>query len=101
MSIRHEHTPTPWLSSQTGVIYTQNEDNHIEHICHVVVNATKRKETKANIKTIRYSAEMLEVLSELVMLKEYKDKNGKDMHYVVEQPKAWKKAKELLIKLNS
>lgn len=40
----------------------------------------------------------LEVLKELVRLKDYKDKYGKDEHYEVEQPLTWEKARYVLSK---
>ena len=39
---------------------------------------------------------MLEALFELVNLKDYKDKNGKDLVYQRDQPKAWDTARELV-----
>lgn len=42
----------------------------------------------------------IEALKELVRLKDYKDKYGKDEHYVVEQPLAWDKARVALKQAN-
>jgi hypothetical protein len=35
-------------------------------------------------------------LENLVQLKEWKDKYGKDEHYLINQPRAWDRAKEIL-----
>ena len=40
--------------------------------------------------------QLIEILTRLVDLKEYKDKYGKDEHYLQEQPLLWEKAKTLL-----
>lgn len=40
----------------------------------------------------------IDVLKELVRLKDYKDKYGEDEHYVVEQPLVWNKARYVLKK---
>lgn len=47
----------------------------------------------------RTNKELVTALDELVQLKNWKDKNGKDEHYVRSQPIAWSNAKEALAKL--
>lgn len=39
---------------------------------------------------------LVKALEELVQLKEWKDKHGKDEHYLNAQPTAWNNAKEAL-----
>lgn len=40
--------------------------------------------------------ELVEALNALVRLKDYKDKNGKDEHYILAQPIVWEKANKAL-----
>ena len=40
--------------------------------------------------------QLIEILTRLVDLKDYKDKYGKDEHYLREQPVLWEKARTLL-----
>ena len=47
----------------------------------------------------RSNKELIEALHELVQLKDWKDKNGKDEHYVRSQPAAWENARKALAKL--
>lgn len=47
----------------------------------------------------RTNKELVQALNELVQLKDWKDKNGKDEHYVRSQPTAWENAKKALAKL--
>ena len=47
----------------------------------------------------RSNKELEEALKQLVQLKDWKDKNGKDEHYVRLQPVAWEDARKALAKL--
>lgn len=58
--------------------------------------ATNGELETQNIMSI--NEEIKEALTELVRLKDYKKKHGKDDRYVVEQPFAWKRARKVLKK---
>lgn len=47
----------------------------------------------------RSNKELVEVLEALVQVKDWKDKNGKDEHYVKSQPVAWENARKALAKV--
>jgi len=57
---------------------------------HLSINKDYLKDIEAENRKLKTA------LQNLVNLKEYKDKNGKDAHYLREQPKAWKMAKDAL-----
>lgn len=50
----------------------------------------------AKLLTPDVNAELLEALTELVRLKEWKDKFGKDPYYLCTQPSVWRKANEAI-----
>lgn len=50
------------------------------------------KDHEANAKLIAASPALLEALQELLQVKEWKDKHGKDEHYLKAQPSAWSNA---------
>ena len=55
-------------------------------------------ELKATANLMANSYELLQALHELIQVKEWKDKYGKDEHYLKAQPTAWNSAKEVLEK---
>ena len=55
-------------------------------------------ELEANAKLIASAPELLDALIELVEVKEWKDKHGKDEHYNNAMPIAWKNAKQAIEK---
>ena len=56
------------------------------------------EELKATANLMANSYELLQALHELIQVKEWKDKYGKDEHYLKAQPTAWNNAKEVLEK---
>ena len=44
--------------------------------------------------------EAIFVLSELIILKGYKDQHGKDEYYLSEQPKLWEKANKVILEID-
>lgn len=61
---------------------------------------TKKHEEQeyANAKLISAAPELLEALQELLQVKEWKDKYGKDAQYLKAQPIAWKNAENAIKK---
>jgi len=57
-----------------------------------------KQEIEANAKLIASSPALLEALRELVQLKEWKDKYGKEHHYLKSKPIAWGNAKKAIEK---
>ena len=55
---------------------------------------------KATANLISNSYYLLQALHELLQIKEWKDKNGKDKHYLKAQPLAWSNAKKILEKID-
>lgn len=61
----------------------------------VLITGTYRE---ANAKLIACAPELLGALEELIQVKEWKDKYGKDAQYLKAQPIAWENAKKVLEK---
>lgn len=58
----------------------------------------EREEMEANMNLIAAAPELLEALQNLIQLKEWKDKHGKDEHYEKAKDKAWYDAKSAIDK---
>lgn len=56
--------------------------------------------TAQALKSLEREKKLVEALEELVKLKRYKDKVGKDFHYNERQPIAWEKAETALKQYN-
>ena len=69
-------------NDQIGVVWTDTEDeeeiNELEKLTKLFVSSHK----------------LLDALQQLLIVKEYKDKNGKDEIYLKSQPIAWELAKK-------
>jgi len=80
-------------------IYATNSD--LEMICEVhndrILHA-RSQDFKANANLIASAPELLNALYELIQVKEWKEKYGKDEHYLKAQPTAWKNAQEVIEK---
>ena len=53
-------------------------------------------ELLSTVSTDEVKEELAAILKWLIKLKDYKDKNGKDISYETSQPKAWECARETL-----
>lgn len=67
-----------------------------EEICDFLFSDKQKSE--ANAKLIASAPDLLEALEELIQVKEWKDKYGKDAQYLKAQPIAWENAKKALEK---
>lgn len=59
------------------------------------------EEAKANARLFCASKDIYEALEDLIQVKEWKDKNGKDEHYLKAQPVAWENARKAIDKVNN
>jgi hypothetical protein len=48
----------------------------------------------------RHNKDALIILSELIILKGYKDQHGKDKYYLYKQPKLWERAENIILKID-
>lgn len=78
--------------SLIATIHQQNNEEYNEN------NYPGQEEAKANAKLICASKDLYFALKELIQVKEWKDKNGKDEHYLKAQPIAWDNARKALEK---
>lgn len=72
-------------NDQIGVVWTDTEDE--EEI----------NEAEKLTKLFIASPKLLDALQQLLIVKEYKDKNGKDEIYLKSQPIAWELAKKAVL----
>ena len=72
-------------NDQIGVVWTDTEDE--EEI----------NEAEKLTKLFIASPKLLDALQQLLIVKEYKDKNGKDEIYLKSQPMAWELAKKAVL----
>lgn len=54
------------------------------------------EEVRANALIIEKAPEMLELLTDLLSLKRYKDLHGKTPYYIEEMPKSWEKVEQII-----
>ena len=107
-----QHTKGSWKIGKNNIVSTKEEygecrKGHVEIdapgwggliICHRHEINENDNECLANAKLIAAAPELLEALQELLQVKEWKDKNGKDEHYLKAQPVAWQNAKAAINK---
>lgn len=75
--------------------YPRPQEKGIQDGKNVLITGTYRE---ANAKLIACAPTLLEALEELIQVKEWKDKYGKDAQYLKAQPIAWENAKKVLEK---
>jgi len=99
--MKQAHTKGEWTlrnKVKTDLRITNGKDGFV--IAEVTTGVTNfignHEEAEANAKLIAASPLLLEALNELIQLKDWKDKHGKDMHYVTSQPKAWENARNAI-----
>ena len=93
--MENKHTPGPWMRSSFG-FQVLGDKNRVS-VCQL--DGKQGQETQiANARLIAAAPEILEALGCLVSLKEWKDEYGKDEHYLIEQPLAWRRAEAAISK---
>lgn len=85
-------TPGPYIKNGTSIM----GNGKMELVA--VVYGFDTEERKANAHLIAAAPDLLEALQNLVQLKEWKDRNGKDEHYEKAKNKAWQDAKAAIDK---
>ena len=83
------HTKGKWSFGHNVGVYSGNT-----HIADIAPVENGFEETLANAKLIAAAPDLLEALHELIQVKEYRDKHGKDEHYLAAKEVAWKNARE-------
>jgi len=104
-------TEGPWdFNSEHCVIYARGwiwitqlfSKNYEEVFSNHRANAALIAESRSLLSELAEQVEKLEEnLSLLILLKDHKDKNGKSVWYLQEQPKAWDKACQTLKDIES
>lgn len=100
------HTKGEWVAmNRTGTGLYKIVSDTLQEVCETQMpygDDLSRPEVfeqgKANAKLIAASPDLLKALQELIEVKDWKDKNGKDEHYEKSQPVAWKNAKAAIKK---
>lgn len=85
-------TPGPYIKNGTSIM----GNGKTELVA--VVYGFDTEERKANAHLIAAAPDLLEALQNLVQLKEWKDRNGKDEHYEKAQLIAWEAARAAISK---
>jgi len=70
-------------------------------ICRLHLEYGINETSKANARLICAAPDLCEALEELIQVKDWKDKNGKDEHYLKAQPVVWENARKALAKANN
>ena len=97
-------TPGPWEneggdnSSIDMILPNDTVISHSRYSRFTDLFVMEREEMEANMNLIAAAPDLLEALQNLVQLKEWKDRNGKDEHYKKAQPIAWDAARAAISK---
>lgn len=82
------------FSDEECWIFMKGENNHLETVvCPVVINPKELGEI------IDSRSRLFDALTRLVLMKDYKDKHGKDDNYRRDQPKCWHFARKTLTEI--
>lgn len=100
------HTKGEWIAmNRTGTGLYKIVSDTFQEVCETQMpygDGLSRPEVfeqgKANAKLIAAAPDLLKALQELVEVKGWKDKHGKDEHYEKSQPGAWENAKDAINK---
>ena len=100
------HTKGEWIAmNRTGTGLYKIVSDTFQEVCETIMpygNDLSRpkvfEQGEANAKLIAAAPDLLKALQELIEVKGWKDKHGKDEHYEKSQPGAWENAKDAINK---
>lgn len=95
-----ERTPGPWEVEDCGredyLDGVQSQYTMRDSAGVTVAYFFEEDEADRAVKAVNNHDKLVEALGALIVLKDYKDENGKDEHYLNLQPTVWKVARALL-----